>query len=78
MVNRQGHYAILDIHKSKLNLAKWVRRGQGMRNTDEITKSLRGAYEFLFECAYCNFESGYYHKYLCNQPETVNNIYKLK
>ena len=62
---------ITDIHTSKLNLAKWVRRGKGMRKPSEITNSLRNAYEFLYECAYCNYEGGYYYRYLSQNPENV-------
>ena len=73
IVNRQGNHFVTDIHKSKLNLAKWIRRGSTMRQTDMINQAIRAAYEFLYECSYCTFESGYYFKYLCQQPESVTN-----
>ena len=44
-----------------------------MREPDQVSLSIRSAYEFLYECSYCTFESGYYFKYLSQQPESVNN-----
>ena len=71
IINRQGNQFATDIHKSKLNLAKWIRRGSNMRDPHFVSLSIRMAYEFLYECSYCTFESGYYFKFLCQQPESV-------
>ena len=71
MINRQGNHFIHDIHKSKLNLAKWVRKGSNMREPSEISLAIRDAYEFLYCCAYSDFESGYYYKFLNSFPESV-------
>lgn len=71
ILNRQGHHYVTDMHKAKLNLAKWVRKGNNMREPYNVSLAIRTAYEFLFECSYCNFESGYYFKYLSQQPESV-------
>lgn len=76
IINRQGHHFVTDIHKSKLNVAKWVRRGANMREPHEISKSIRSAFEFLYACSYCDFESGYYFKYVSTQPEAVNDNIK--
>ena len=71
IINRQGNHFVTDIHKSKLNLAKWIRKAGNMRDPSMVTLSIRSAYDFLYECSYCNFESGYYFKYLNQQPESV-------
>jgi len=42
-----------------------------MRNPQEISRSLRTGYEFLYECAYCNYEGGYFFRYLNSNPESV-------
>lgn len=72
IVHRQGFHMITDIHTSKLNLAKWVRRGKTMRDPHEITRALRSGYDFLFACAYCDYEGGYYFRYLSSNPEQVS------
>jgi hypothetical protein len=69
IINRQGNLVHLDYHKSKLNLAKWIRKSANMREPIEVTKAIRSSYDFLFNCAYCEFESGYFNKYLVENPE---------
>jgi|LauGreDrversion4_2_1035121.scaffolds.fasta_scaffold1785751_1 hypothetical protein len=69
IVNRQGNLFYLDYHKSKLNLAKWIRKSANMREPKEVTRAIRSSYDFLFNCAYCEFESGYFNKYLVDNPE---------
>jgi hypothetical protein len=61
----------VDIHHSKLNLGSWIRKNGNMRDPVEISASLRGAYDLLWDCAYQNFEAGYYNRYLAYPPETV-------
>lgn len=68
-MNRQGMNYFMDVHRAKLNLANWVRQGKNMRDLDQITKSVKQAYEFLYDCAYSNYESGYYFRYLVSGPE---------
>lgn len=70
-IHKQGSELFTDIHRSKLNLAAWIRRGKNIRNPMEVSTALRGAYDFLFACAYQDYESGYYSKYLSYPPETV-------
>jgi hypothetical protein len=68
IVNRQGNDALMDHHKSKINLAKWIRKGSNMRDLTEITDNIRVAYDFLFACAYCEFEKGYFNRFLVENP----------
>jgi hypothetical protein len=58
----------MDQHKSKLNLAKWIRKGSNIRDPYEVTKVIRTSYDYLFACAYCDYESGYFNRYLVDQP----------
>ena len=68
IINRQGNQVHMDYHKSKLNLAKWIRKGSNMRDPFEVTKVIRVSYDYLFACAYCDYESGYYNRFLIDQP----------
>lgn len=68
ILNRQGHDAYLDYHKSKLNLGKWVRKGANMRNPKEVTETIRIYYDCLFSMAYMEVENGIYSRYLMEQP----------
>jgi hypothetical protein len=68
IISRSGQDATLDMYKSKLNVAKWIRKGANMRNPQEVTDVISVAYDFLFACAYCDFESGYYNRFLVEQP----------
>ena len=68
IINRQGNLTHMDYHKSKLNLAKWIRKSSNIRHSMEVTKAIRISYDFLFGCAYCDFESGYFNRYLVEQP----------
>ena len=40
-----------------------------MRDPYEVTKAIRVSYDFLFACAYCDYESGYYNRYLVENPD---------
>lgn len=71
IINRQGNTVAMDYHKSKLNLAKWIRKGGNIRNPEEVTNTIVTAYDFLYACAYCDYESGYYNRYLVESPEKV-------
>ncbi len=71
IINRQGNQVHLDYHQSKLNLAKWIRKGANIRDPMEVTRALVPAYDFLYDCAYCEFESGVYNRFLVNSPDKV-------
>ena len=72
LVNRTGNDAVLDYHKSKLNLGMWIRKGANMRNPSEVTEAIRVAYDFLFACAYGDFEAGYFNRYLVDSPQNYD------
>lgn len=71
-VQRQGNHVQCDFHKSKLNLAKWIRKGANNTNYQEISGTIAWAYDVLMNCAYCEYEAGYYRKYLCEDPERID------
>jgi hypothetical protein len=72
IINRQGNQVHLDIHKSKLNLGKWIRKGANMRDPFEVTRAIRVSYDYLFACAYVDFEAGYYNRFLVDQPTRLD------
>ncbi len=72
MNNRMGNDAIVDSHKAKLNLAKWIRKGSNMRDPAEVTKTIRIAYDILFMSAYCEYESSYTNKYFVDPVFTYD------
>jgi hypothetical protein len=71
IINRQGNQSYMDYHKSKLNLAKWIRKGANMRDPLAVSSTIVQGYDFLYWCAYCEFESGYFNKYLVDNPDRV-------
>lgn len=71
--NRQNYHGFVDIHKAKLNLAKWIRKHENM-NPDGVTCALVGAYDFLYDTLYytsAGFDEFYFEHYLGGGPETV-------
>lgn len=73
IINRQGNQVNMDYHKSKLNLGNWIRKSSNMRDPFEVTKAIRISFDFLFACAYCDFEAGYYNRYLIEGPEKYHS-----
>jgi hypothetical protein len=77
MINRHGGTFNLDYHKSKLNLAKWIRKGGNIREPQEVTLAIRAAYDFLFACAYNEMEEGYFNRYLVDLPSQYDEHYHM-
>lgn len=71
LINRHSHNVFNDYHTSKLNLAKWIRVNENMRDPQEISLSIGRAYEFLYECVGDYYEDGYYMKYFNETPQNV-------
>jgi len=72
VINRNGTHFITDVHTSKLNIARWIRRGKKMENLADIEMALLRAYEMLFECVYSQLEVAHFFRYVNEQPATVN------
>jgi hypothetical protein len=77
IINRQGNLVHMDYHKSKLNLAKWIRKSSNMRDPIQVTKAIRTSYDYLFACAYCDYESGYFNRFLVDNPERFDGSMHL-
>jgi len=77
LINRHSHNIFNDYHTSKLNLAKWIRVNENMRDPLEISNAIGRSYEFLYECLGDYFEDGHYYKYFNETPKMVNQINKF-
>jgi len=71
LINRHCHNVFNDYHTSKLNLAKWFRINENMRDPEEISNAIRSSHEFLLECIGDYYEDGYYYKYFNETPQKV-------
>jgi hypothetical protein len=71
LINRHSNNVFNDYHTSKLNLAKWIRMNENMRDPGQISNSIGRSYEFLFECVADYYEDGYYMKYFNETPQNV-------
>jgi hypothetical protein len=79
LMNRHSHNVFNDYHTSKLNLAKWIRKNENMRDPSEISSAVGRGYEFLFEAIGDYYEDGYYYKFFNETPDMVKSkiIYLL-
>lgn len=77
LMNRHSHNVFNDYHTSKLNLAKWIRVNENMRDPVEISNSIGRSYEFLYECVGDFYEDGFYLKYFNETPQNVLIILKF-
>ena len=74
LLNRHNHNVFNDYHNTKLNVAKWIRKNENMRNPEEISLAIGRGYEFLYECMNDYYEDGHYYSFFNDIPDNVKKF----